>query len=265
MNCRVCQSPTDVLWREGAYSAERCAQCGLIGISGPATAELYDERYYVANYLSHGDLRVEHFRRLVRQAQVTLTEPLLDLGAGMGFFLQSLPPALRATAVAVEPARYARMYLQQEAVVPTVIATLSELPSTIRPFATVTLWDVLAHVNDPIDLLKTIHAHTRDDGQLIIKTPHHPAQLFRVAHLLRPLQKGRAVLHVPAQRWHFTPASLQVLLHKAGFSVSTTHWVKEAPIPYDSTSRKIKELTMWAFLKLSTRHESFLCIAGKRP
>ncbi|MEZ4735135.1 MAG: class I SAM-dependent methyltransferase [Caldilineaceae bacterium] len=263
MNCPICTGTTQRIWQEGAYQAEHCPQCGVTRATGPVAAALYDKRYYVDNYLSHGDLRMRHFQQMVDKTKLTLRAPLLDVGAGVGFFLKSLPTTLRATVAAVEPAAYARNLLQQEAVVPTVVATLTDLPPDQALFATVTLWDVIAHVPDPVALLTTIRERMTPDGQLMIKTPHHPIRLFQIARLLGPVQKGRAILHVPAQLFHFTPAALTALLRQSGFTVVSTHWVSEAPVPYPKLTRAAKEVVLGLFLRMSTRHESFLCVAQK--
>ncbi|MEZ4859679.1 MAG: class I SAM-dependent methyltransferase [Caldilineaceae bacterium] len=263
MPCTICTGSTLRIWQEGAYQAEHCAQCGVIQATGPTAPTLYDERYYVENYLSHSGVRVQHFQQMVQQANLPLHAPLLDVGAGVGFFLKSLPASLREQAVAVEPAAYARNLLQQEQVVPLVAASLTDLPRGQEYFATITLWDVLAHVPEPASLLHTLREKMAPGGQLLIKTPHHPVRLFQVAKLLGPVKKGRAILHIPAQLFHFTPTALTYLLGATGFTVISTQWTSEAPVPYRGTLRILKERVLGAFLRASTRYASFLCVAEK--
>ena len=131
------------------------------------------------------------------------------------------------------------------------------------PFATATLWDVLAGVQQPVALLATIHENLTTGGMLVIKTPHHPAGLFKVARLLKPFQRGRAILHVPAQWFHFTPLSLEQLLTRNGFQVDKMQWTTEPPLVYPSRGRRAKEQVMKGFLRLGARHESILCVARR--
>ncbi|MFN8490926.1 MAG: class I SAM-dependent methyltransferase [Caldilineaceae bacterium] len=268
MNCCNCNRQTVAIWREADYTVYACPACGLMQTAGPAPAGIFDAPYYENNYLPFRQLNIQHFQQMVEKAQVTLGRPLgaplLDVGAGVGFFLQSLPPALQQTAVAIEPADYARNLLSQAQVAPTVYATIADLPTDSAPFATVTLWDVLAHTPNPAQLLKVLYERMAPDGLLLIKTPHHPRRLFQMARLLGPLHKGRAILHIPSQRFHFTPQALGQLLQDQGFGVERTLWVDEVVAPYTSALRQGKELVLKAFLRLSTRHESFLCIARKR-
>lgn len=106
-----------------------------------------------------------------------------------------------------------------------------ESVSTERmPFAAVTLWDVLAHVPDPRAMLVQIRTRMQNGGALVIKTPHHPRRLFTAASLLRPIKKGRSLLHIPSMRTHFTPSSLQKLLAAAGFQPLSWQWVSETPL-----------------------------------
>jgi cyclopropane fatty-acyl-phospholipid synthase-like methyltransferase len=233
----------------------------LIRVSGPEAPELFNAAYYRSSYLQQEAARIRHFQHLLRLAQVEVQAPLLDVGAGVGLFLQALPVELQRTAVAMEPADFARSVLADKAVAATVIASLDQLPAAAGPFATITLWDVLAHVACPPALLAALHTLLLPQGLLVIKTPHHPPRLFQVARLLAPLQKGRAILHVPSQRFHFTPGSLRHLLEANGFALQRTCWVSEAPVRHTSRPRWLKEAFLATCLRLSTPHPSFLAVA----
>lgn len=263
MPCVSCNGATTLVWQEGAYHALACQHCGLIQTQGPLSPDLFDADYFINNYLFQEEVRIRHFQAILHQAQVTVTAPLLDVGAGVGFFLKSLAPDLRATAAAVEPAPFAREQLLQQGVAPVIVPALDALPATVGPFATATLWDVLAGVPHPLELLDGIRLRLAPAGQLIIKTPHHPLRLFHVARLLTYARKGRAVVHVPAQWFHFTPRALTQMLATAGFQVVKMTWTSEPPIHYPRLSRRVKEGVMGGLLRLSTPHPSILCVAQR--
>jgi SAM-dependent methyltransferase len=233
----------------------------LICTHGPDAPDLFNAAYYRTSYLQQEETRIRHFQHLLRLAQVEVQAPVLDVGAGVGLFLQSLPMALRRSAAAIEPADFARSTLAAKAVAATVVASLEQLPATAGPFATITLWDVLAHVADPSALLADLRPRLLPQGHLLIKTPHHPLRLFQVARLLAPMQKGRAILHVPSQRFHFTPGSLHHLLAANRFVLQNTCWVSEAPVRHISYTRWLKEALLATALRLSTPHASFLAVA----
>lgn len=265
MYCVTCGEPTQLVWQEGAYTAYHCPICTLIQSQGPAIADLFDANYFINNYLFQADVRIQHFQAVLQQASVSLQEPLIDVGAGVGFFLQALPVELRANSAAVEPATFARERLHQEKLAAVIAPTMAALPASVGPFATATLWDVLAGVADPLTLLTDIRERLAPTGQLIIKTPHHPLRLFQVASWLRWTQKGRALVHVPAQWFHFSPAALTQMLTKSGFAVTKLTWTSEPPVVYPQQSRRLKEGVMQGLLRLGTPYASILCVAQRRP
>jgi 2-polyprenyl-3-methyl-5-hydroxy-6-metoxy-1,4-benzoquinol methylase len=237
----------------------------LIQTQGPAAADLFDANYFINNYLFQADIRVQHFQAMLQQAAIVINEPLVDVGAGVGFFLQALPVEMRASAAAVEPASFARERLQEEHLASVIAPTVTELPATVGPFATATLWDVLAGVPEPLALLTAIRQRLAPTGQLIIKTPHHPLRLFQVARCLGWIHKGRALVHVPAQWFHFSPIALTRMLDQAGFTVTKMTWTSEPPLVYPRLSRRLKEKALQGLLRLGTPHASILCVAQRRP
>ncbi len=264
MHCVTCGEPTQLVWQEGVYTAYHCPICTLIQSQGPAVADLFDANYFINNYLFQADVRIQHFQAMLQQAAISLQAPLIDVGAGVGFFLQALPAELRANSAAVEPASFARERLQQGKLAAVIAPTIAELPSTVGPFATASLWDVLAGVPEPLALLSAVRERLAPTGQLIIKTPHHPRRLFQVARWLGWTQKGRALVHVPAQWFHFSPTALTRILDKSGFTVTKMTWTSEPPLVYPRLSRRLKEGVMQGLLRLGTPYASILCIAQRR-
>lgn len=264
MRCIICGRVTDRVWQEGAYRAYHCPICTLIQTQGPAVADLFDANYFINNYLFQEAVRIQHFQAMMQQVALPLDRPLVDVGAGVGFFLQSLPAEVRATAAAVEPAPFACERLVQAKLAAIVAPTLAELPPGAGPFATATLWDVLAGVADPLALLTTLREYLAPSGHLIIKTPHHPLRLFQVARLLGWMHKGRALVHVPAQWFHFSPTALTHLLDRCGFAVVKMSWTHEPALRYPGLGRRLKEGALQGLLRLSTPYASILCVAQRR-
>ena len=225
--CPVCSVRLKTVWQEGDFAAKRCLKCGLI-LSRSPTSFSFDEQYF-QRHVDAADSRIHHFRQMIASLPVKLKAPILDVGAGVGLFIRALPPDLAYATTLVEPSGFARRYLSEMAVA-NVFSSLADIPPDHAPFATVTFWDVLAHVESPVEMLIQTKRLMINGGLLVIKTPYHPLRLFRVARLLGPIRKGRSLLHIPSMRTHFTPESLHALLRATGFRVLSWQWTSEPPL-----------------------------------
>ena len=205
--------------------------------------------------------RVSHFRQVVADLPVALETPLLDIGAGLGFFMQALPSELARGTTLVEPSVHARRHLG-ETVKANVFASLSDIPPGYPLFATITLWDVLAHVGDPVDVLTKARHLMKDKGLLVIKTPFHPLRLFRAAKLLAPIKKGHSLLHIPSMRFHFTPNSLPVLLQVTDFRVDAWQWTSESPLVEPIGLDLAKGFLLRLAKQIVTKEVSFITVAS---
>jgi len=256
--CPVCSVKLIAIWSEGEFSAEKCPKCGLI-LSMSATPFQFDERYF-EHYVDSTEERVRHFRHIIAHLPVNLEAPILDVGAGVGFFIRALPPDLAQATTLVEPSDFARRYLR-ETPAAAIFSSLEEIPLDYPPFATVTFWDVLAHVENPVEKLVRARGLMLDGGLLIIKTPYHPLRLFRAARLLAPIGKGRSLLHIPSMRTHFTPQSLQALLRATGFQAIFWQWASEPPLTGHRGSVLLKGFLLHLGRRLATRKISFVTAA----
>jgi ubiquinone/menaquinone biosynthesis C-methylase UbiE len=88
-------------------------------------------------------------------------------------------------------------------------------------FDAITMWHVLEHAIDPLGNLKKARRLLKPDGVLIVAVPNASNYLFRAAYMLGRLRSLR--YYTPGEREihlsHFTPATLKLMLEKAGFSV----------------------------------------------
>lgn len=259
--CPACQLALVPLWREGTAQAGRCPQCGLIR-STSDSAVTFEEDYFgwtvSAPELAH--VRIEHFRTLIQSLPVSLAAPVLDMGAGVGFFWHALPLELADSAVLVERSTYARQVLVEQTSA-RVFADPAALPTDAAgTFSTITLWDVLAHILEPVSLLQQLRRLLAADGHLIIKTPHHPVRLFRVASLFGPVKKGRSLLHIPSMTYHFTPENIWGLLTAAGFEMVSWQWTVEPPLHTVKHASRTKGALLRLGRRLAVKHHSFIAI-----
>jgi len=224
-----------------------------------ATPFQFDERYF-EHYVDSTEERVRHFRHIIARLSVKLEAPILDVGAGVGFFIRALPLDLAQATTLVEPSDFARRYLR-ETPAAAIFSSLEEIPLDCPPFATVTFWDVLAHVENPVEILVRARGLMLDGGLLIIKTPYHPLRLFRAARLLVPIGKGRSLLHIPSMRAHFTPESLQELLRATGFETISWQWASEPPLAGRRGLILFRSLLLRLGKEIVTRNVSFITVA----
>ena len=219
----------------------------------------FDELYF-EHHVDSTDERVRHFRQMIAQLPMNLEAPILDVGAGLGFFIRALPPDLAQATTLVEPSGFARRHLKKTPAA-AIFSSPEEIPLDHTPFATVTFWDVLAHVGNPVGMLVRARRLMRNSGLLVIKTPYHPLHLFRAARLLAPIGKGRSLLHIPSMRTHFTPESLQALLRATGFKTISWQWASEPPLAERRGLVLIRSLLLRLGKRVVTGQLSFTIVA----
>jgi SAM-dependent methyltransferase len=173
-------------------------------------------RYYPPAYRGNRHSFTERFR-VSRRAKAILDvlSPgrkgrLLDIGAGAGGFAAEM--AARgwdvwatefdeATCQSLR-GRGVRALLPEEA--------HAKIPENLD---VVTCWHVLEHAADPAEMLRLAWRKLRRDGILHVSVPNRECAQAKLG--------GRHWLHydVPRHLIHFTPGSLEKLLHREGFRV----------------------------------------------
>ena len=98
-------------------------------------------------------------------------------------------------------------------------------------FDSVTLFHVLEHVQDAVDLLRTVARIMKPDGEFLLIVPNANSMMFA---LLKDLWMN---VDVPRHIHHFTPASLRATAERAGLAIAdiTTEslpWMMEIELEY---------------------------------
>jgi SAM-dependent methyltransferase len=181
--------------------------------------ELYDDPSYV-EARSGGDPQA--WARRAQQIICALPEtPLavLDFGASQGHLVRALR-GLGLTALGVEPSPAARVIALEQGV--ELHAELADLPS--QRFDAVTMLHSLEHVEDPVTTLIALREMLNSGGSIFIEVPHAGS-----ADMWVPRSR-RAILDVPAHLHHFTPATLEFVVERAGFAVLRTQVFNSLPV-----------------------------------
>lgn len=173
--CSVCESKEVLpLHHAFAQGMVKCQGCGLIYRSPQPTAgdlaRVYSgDRIDLAREERVGEKRKQQFDRLLKHAG--LPGRLLDVGCGCGFFLK-LAQEKGWDAIGVDLNPKAIAYAKERLRINALLGDPKDFHFPERSFDLVTLWNVLDHAPDPVDLLLEVHRILKDDGRVFIRTPN---------------------------------------------------------------------------------------------
>ena len=160
-----------------------------------------DVSYYETNeyrvdipYRTDRDILLIRDRLIPFEREDLRDKVLIDIGAGNGLFA-GIAQAFGATTYFIEPNEVQAELLH--------VQHYEASEYTLADY--VTLFDVIEHVDDPLELLEMCRGHMLTTSQLIISTPRtthpilNPGWFYRTQHT-----------------WYFNDKSLEVLCNKAG-------------------------------------------------
>jgi 2-polyprenyl-3-methyl-5-hydroxy-6-metoxy-1,4-benzoquinol methylase len=195
----------------------RCQQCGLVYANPRPPVSDVMEKYEAVEdplYVAERDGRIltfeHHLKPMERVTGPAEGRSLLDVGAYTGVFVQIAMKhgwdawGLEPSAWAVAQARAQGRQMHQ--------GTLKDADIPPASFRVVTMWDVIEHVTDPLSTLKAAWRVLEPGGLLVVHT----------------MDLNSAFARVMGRRWpwfmemhltYFTRATMQQMLHKAGFEV----------------------------------------------
>lgn len=195
----------------------RCLDCGLVrrcprekGIEA-AYAGVVDEQY-----LENEDARRATFSRTLDLMQAAGAAPgrLLDVGCYVGTFL-SIARERGWEVQGLEPSRWAAEVARSRYGLDVVTGSLERATWPEGHFHTITLWDVLEHLSDPLSGLQAAGRWLAPGGSLWFSTMDIRAALPRLL--------GRRWPHyVRMHLWYFSRDTLARMLSAAGLTLAGT-------------------------------------------
>ncbi len=227
--CPVCRAPDaqEALVQQTngrAYPFLRCSQCGLLFVSIPPTdqelRDWYDHRW-VEEYEERSaeeqqvdqQLQEQRFRHRLAEMRRFASQGrrLLDIGCQNGTFLVLAraegwePRGVELAPAAVEQARQQGLDV--------VAGTLAQARFPAASFDVVTLWHLLEHLPQPLELLEEIRRILKPRGLLAIETPNVDSRAFR--------RQGAnwEYLLAPQHLCYFGVQSLGTALEQTGYHV----------------------------------------------
>jgi 2-polyprenyl-3-methyl-5-hydroxy-6-metoxy-1,4-benzoquinol methylase len=207
---------------------KHCKQCKLLFKSFEIKAEnLYNDKYaqtFLDTKEYSSDAAINFFKNILsysyKRAGGLKSKPaLLDIGSGAGTLLQvATEVGYRPTGVELSP----KLVEIAESKGYTVInKNVSEI-SIDEKFDTITMMDIIEHLENPKEILKDLKPLLKPDGEVIVYTPNHNSLIVKIANLLysfgikSPVENIFACTHTI----FFTTETLKKHLIDAGYDIS---------------------------------------------
>jgi len=241
--CKLCSSadaaPYYRLKRSTLY---RCPVCDFHYIDHldqhlPETKATQDsgltdrDRSFIASRLGENARKQSNRLAFLRQHLDPMQCRLLDIGAGAGLFLWMATDA-GAIPSGIEPNPLLRAFAAEAYRIELTPETLDDplwQMNFSEHFTAATLWDVIEHVDFPVELLEKTYHVLAPGGMLLLDTPSRDSLYYNLATLVTRLAGESAPLglnafYAPIRYGHkqiFRPAQLITTLQRIGFEVVT--------------------------------------------
>lgn len=209
------------------FNVFSCSECGSIFLEKMDIDEEYYKKYYESGYYENqktGKILERAVELLVKislkRKQKIITNSfrngkekisILDIGCGNGGFLSSLDNKkfykngveINTEAAKVCEKNGIKAYNQN----------LTDINFGDKKFDAITMWHVLEHIHNPVEIFKNIHRILYDDGILIFQIPNSGSWGFKYG------QKDWFHLDSPRHLNLYNQKSVVLLIRKTGFKI----------------------------------------------
>lgn len=214
----------------------QCANCSLRFTQDVPAADAIGTYYKSENYISHTGtskglvnwlyLQVRKFtvsgkRRLVEKLTGIRKGWLLDIGAGTGTFVNCMSEAgWKADGVEPDDSAIRRAAATYGVQLKPAAELISFAPGV---YDAITMWHVLEHVHDLHGYIEQVKKLIKPSGKIFIAVPNYTSSDAEHYH------SHWAGYDVPRHLYHFSPASMKILLEEHGL-----HLASIKPMWFDS-------------------------------
>jgi SAM-dependent methyltransferase len=205
--CRLgCGAELEAMARFAPYRV--CPQCGSGFFAPPPKAA-----YWTPGHAPSAAQQERWTERARQWAPVVGAGPgrVLDVGCGFGHFVRWAALA-GWDAWGYDPDDWSRSL--SVAAEGRIVASLDDLSG---PFDVITMWDVLEHVSEPVELARSVAELLTPDGRIVICSPNFDALRWRWWWLRREPNRFRVAVKPDEHIVQFTPAGLERALEQAGY------------------------------------------------
>lgn len=192
----------------------RCNRCGFC-YTNPRPDPVSIRPFYPADYHCHRIKESSSSYDPLQQWLPTRAGRLLDFGAGSGNFLMRLK-ALGWTVTGLDASEAAGARMRDRGL----DAHVGTLPHPLWAdpcFEAITMRQSLEHAHQPLDVLHAAYRLLTTGGRLLVAVPNFDSF---AARWFGPHWYG---LDLPRHLTHFTPATLRMMLQRAGFEHIELH------------------------------------------
>ena len=133
---------------------------------------------------------------------------VLEIGSGDGAVMAMLA-RLGVRPTGLDPDEGAARFIQRTMNLPVIVGSLEDADFQGRQFDAVVMVHLIEHLYEPVAALRSIHRLLKPGGLLFLETPN----------ILRPKVGPKRVFSF-AHNYHFSPRTLTLALHQAGFAPS---------------------------------------------
>ncbi len=242
--CSICgETGRRLLYALPTGDLERCSGCGTVQranlVAGEAAEDLYDDDAYLeAPYFDAVKVGAPRdrepwlvYRRVLdRLAARSAPGRLLDLGCSYGAFLE-LAAEEGWTPFGVELSKKACDYAARERGLEVFGGTLEEAGLPDASFDAVTLWDVIEHLDRPLDTVREIHRVLAPGGTMVLFTINQGSLINRMGDVVYKLTGGRwtkplVLLYDIHHNFFFDEATMAGMLRRGGFESHEMDWLE---------------------------------------
>lgn len=202
----------------------QCRDCGLC-FTNPRPNEETIGQFYPQSYQPH-DFRPDRRRRWWHRLHDSWSPAkdwrkrlplhglgrLLDFGCGAGVFLNRMhEQGWEVLGLDANPEAVRRIHA--ELGLPALDGSLPHPDLVPGTFDVITMWHALEHVHQPLEVLREAHRLLAPGGKLLLASPNIDSLPFRW------FGRHWYALDLPRHLVHFSPWTLRLMLHRAGFKV----------------------------------------------
>ena len=260
--CRICSSEgLQPRFIKDGFRIEKCMNCGLMQVTNPpAPSEIgsyYENGFFDEHYskLQTDPKRLAYeyekfnFRLKEIEKRTTGKGRILDVGCSFGFFLD-VARKRGWKVYGVEISEYASNHAKRNLGLNVVNKDLIGARFDTGFFDIVTLWNVLEHLHDPVELMNEVYRILKEKGIVVLTTGDIESPLAR-------LKRGRwRMLIPPIHLSHFSPSTINYLLDPSGLDLIEQTYA----LPYEFLLEKWRLLGIFRRFKVS---DKMLIYAGK--
>ena len=253
-HCLICNSADNVkiFIDYNALHAKRnivkCKECNFVFFETDKNGKLddsyWDNKQHIDVYENHevqNGFEIESKKRIDAINELTSKGLLLDIGCGLGDFLR-VARENGWKVCGVEISSLAAEYARRKYALDVHQGTIENCNFGSESIDVVTMWDVIEHVQNPIQALSAIRNKLKKGGMLVIKTPDDQSLFKSLSRFMYFISLKKIsfllkyVYYIP-HYYYYNKRSLSRMLEKFGFKVIN---IQADETNYDFARNKIK-------------------------